>query len=259
MASWASRRKIAYAFVFLSTIFLVAGFVAYRFFYKAPTCFDSIQNGSETGTDCGGSCQRLCQSAFLPPHIKWGGSKFEKLADGLYNVSSYIVNPNISGAAVNVPYKMSLYDDRGVLISSRNGVVTLYARRSSLAFQTAINTNKRIPAKASFEFVSAPSWFKSVDNLENIAILDKKYSEDDNTSSLEVTLENKSLLPYSNVQVSVVLYDTNANVIGFSQTRIDSIDGKNGRAVAPFTWPTSRNGAVASIEVLPSIMPFTAR
>lgn len=255
MASWASRRKLLYASIVIIALIVLVGIPAFLILYKAPTCFDNKQNGNEAGVDCGGSCSRLCQSAFLPPRVEWGGAKFEKLADGLYNVASYIVNPNMNGAAMNVPYKMSLYDDRGVLITERTGKVTLYPHRNSLAFQTAVKTDKRIPAKVIFEFTQAPLWFKSHDELGGLAIIDKKYQEDEISSSLEVTLENRNLIPYKDLQIAVVLYDANGNAIGFSQTNIDSIAPKNGREIAPFTWPTMRNGKVTTIDVIPSIKP----
>ena len=255
MASWASRRKVTYASLLILFIIVVVATPFFLYYYKAPTCFDSKQNGNETGVDCGGSCRRLCQSAFLPPRIEWGGARFEKQADGLYNVASYIVNPNVNGGATNVPYKVALYDAEGVLIVERTGTLTLYPRRNTLAFQSAVKVDKRIPAKATFEFTAPPVWYKSSDQLGGIAVIDRKYSEDENSSSLQVFLENTNLLPYKNLLVSVVLYDTDGNSIGFSQTRIDSIEGRNGKQVAPYTWSINRKGGVAKIEVLPIIVP----
>jgi hypothetical protein len=259
MASWSSRRKLTYALIVVFALLVFIVVPAFLVFYKAPTCFDGKMNGNETGFDCGGSCARLCQSAFLPPRVEWGGAKFERLADGLYNVAAYIVNPNMTGAAVDVPYKMALYDDRGILITERAGKVTLYPHRNSLAFQTAVDVDKRVPTKATFEFTSPPNWFKSTDNLWGLAVLDKKYQEDDIGSSLEVTLENTTLIPYEDVQVSVVLYDIDGNAIGFSQTRIDALASKNSREIAPYTWPVTRNGRVTTIEVIPSIQPIVDR
>ncbi len=260
MATWASRRKFMYRGSITTIILVIVFTVFFSLYYKAPTCSDGKQNGREQGVDCGGSCVRLCQSAFLPARIGWGGGKFEKVADGLYNVASYIVNPNTNGAAINVPYKFSLFDNQGVLITERQGTVMLPAHRNALAFEPTLDTGKRVPAKATFEFLAAPQWFKSHDALDSLAILDKKYNEyengdDENTSSLEVTLENKSLFPYKNIGVAVVLYDADANAIGFSRTRVDVVNPGGGREIAPFTWPFARQDRVVSIEVLPSIAP----
>lgn len=258
MSSWSSRRKFTYGFTALFAVIIFIAIPAFLLFYKAPTCFDGKRNGNESGTDCGGSCSRLCQSYFLPPHIEWGGVKFEKLVDGLYNVASYIVNSNINGAAKDVPYKISLYDKEGI-ITERSGKITLHAHRDALAFQTAVNVGKRIPTKANFEFTKTPVWFKSHDTLEGISVINKEYKEDESSSSLEVTLENKTLFPYNNIQVSVVLYDIEDNAIGFSETFIDTIPAKGGREIAPYTWPISRNGKVKTIVVLLNASPTTDR
>lgn len=259
MASWSSRRKLAYSSIIILALILLVVIPAFLYFYKAPTCTDRILNGDETGVDCGGSCVRLCQSSFLPPQISWGGAKFEKVAEGLYNVASLIENKNVNGAALNVPYKISLYDKEGILITEKKGAVTLYAHRNSLAFEPAISVGKRIPTKATFEFLQAPVWFKSHDALDGLAVVDKKYDEDETSSSLEVTLENRTLFPYKNIDVSVILSDSEGNAIGFSRTTIDSITEKSGREVAPFTWPISREGAVKSIEVVTIILPTVDR
>ncbi len=253
MASWASRRKLIYGGSFFIVVFGIIGTIGFSLFYKTPTCSDGKMNGNETGVDCGGSCVRLCQSAFLAPKLKWGGAKFEKITEGLYNVASYITNPNTTGSAKSVPYIFTLYDSRGLPITERKGVVTLPAHRDTLAFESSVSTGKSIPIKATFEFTSAPVWFKSSDTLDGIAIIDKKYTEDETTSSLEVVLENRSLLPYKAVTVFAILYDAGDNAIGFSRTKIDIIQAKGGREIAPFTWPVGRKGKVTSIEVLPVI------
>ncbi len=254
MSTWSSRRRRSIA---LSILIIVAGIALggyFSFFYKAPTCFDATQNGDETGVDCGGSCRKLCQSAYLPAQISWGGGKLEKVATGYYNVAAYIVNPNTNGAALNVPYKFTLYDNRGILITERTGYVTIPAHRNVLVFEPAVNVEKRVPTKVTFEFMSAPLWFKSHDTLTNLAVLDKHYFEDVKSSSLQVVLQNKGLVPITGITVGAVLYDIDNNAIGFSRTKIDSL-GASGSDIAPFTWPFSRQGRVVFIEALPVVAP----
>ncbi len=255
MASWSSRRKLLYGGTIMLVILGIVFFIIFSFFYKPPTCSDGKKNGNETGIDCGGSCIKLCQSAFLPPQIFWGGGKLEKIAPHLYNISSYIVNPNTDVAALNVPYKFSVYDASGVLILDKNSFVSIPASRNILAFESAIDVKERIPSKVTFEFTGSPEWFKSSDKLSGLAIIDKKYIEADGSSSLEVTLENRSLLPYNDLDVYVVLYDNQENAIGFSKTKIDEIKPNGGREVAPFTWPSVRDGKVSTIEVMPVLKP----
>src|SRR3989344_9155576 len=129
MASWSSRRKVLYGGSVIIVLTAVAFSVIFFFFYKPPTCFDNKENGDEYGIDCGGSCVKLCQSTFLPAQIQWGGGKFEIVAPHLYNLSSYIVNPNMDVGAVNVPYKFSVYDNVGLLILEKKGIVSISPHR----------------------------------------------------------------------------------------------------------------------------------
>lgn len=219
-----------------------------KLFYTAPTCFDGRINGNEQGPDCGGVCEKLCPSAFLSPIVNW--TRFEQVAPHLYNVAAYIVNPNIDGEAYNVPYHMQLYDSRGVLITEYNSTVTLPPHRNILAFEGAVDIQERVPAKALFEFTGAPNWIRNNDSLTGLFVVDKQYSEDENSSSLIVTLKNTNVETLSKISVYAVLYDKDGNVLGFSKTIVDGINA-GATAIAPFTWSINRQGSVISIEVLP--------
>lgn len=248
MSSWSKRRRTLYATVV--TVVLVCAVIipGFLIFYKAPTCTDGIKNGKEQGIDCGGSCQKLCQSSFLPPSLAW--TRFEEVAPSLYNIAAYVVNPNTEGEATDAQYRMTLYDDRGVPITSNDGVMTIPPHRNTLAFQGAVPVGKRIPSRALFEFISVPDWHSKIDPLKYLVVGEKKYTEDASGSSLTVELKNNSVEKINRMSVYVILYDADSNAIGFSKTIIDEISPQ-GSAIAPFTWPISRGGKVISIEILP--------
>jgi hypothetical protein len=256
MASWSSRRKFSYASLVVFAIILIIGLPAFLLLYKAPTCFDGKQNQGEQGIDCGGPCVKLCPSAFFPPEVIW--TKAEPVAPGLYNVAAYVVNNNLSGAAYNVAYNMQLFDDQGVLITYKDSTMTIPPHRNTLAFQGSVSTEKRIPAKAIIT-IDPPQWIKENDELGNLVIVDKKYSEDKDSSSLQVTLQNTAVTPYNDLSIYVVLYDVNGNAVDFSKTVVNSVPANGGTVIAPFTWPVSHNGQVVSIEVLPVLESQTAQ
>lgn len=247
MATWSQKRKFTYAFLAVLIVIGGVGIPSFYVFYRAPTCSDGIKNGNELGIDCGGRCTRLCQSDFLAPNVAW--TRLEAITPSLYNVASYIINPNTEGEADNVPYHISLYDKDGMLIIEKAGTVTLPPHRNTLAFENALNVGKRIPARASFEFVTKPVWYKQADKLTALSIDSKDYSEDANGSSLTVRLKNNSVMGLGAVDAFAVLYDKIGNVIGFSKTIIDEIPA-GAIVTAPFTWGINRKGEVISIEVL---------
>lgn len=250
MSSWSRRRRALYAAVV--TILLVGAVIvpAFLYLYEAPTCFDGIRNGNEQGVDCGGSCERLCQSSFLPASVAW--TRFEEVAPSLYNVGAYLINPNTQGLAANVPYIVTLYDDRGVPILTSEGSTTIPPQRNTLVFMGAVSVGRRVPAKALFEFLEPPQWVKASDPLEKLVIGQKKYVEELGGSSLIVDFQNAGLEPIPRFAVHVVLYDAEGNALGFSRTIVDGIEGR-GSVSAPFTWPVDRDGKVVTIEVLPVV------
>lgn len=248
MTTWSRKRKSIYGMIAAFIVLAGVGLPLFLVFYRAPTCFDGVQNGGESGVDCGGKCTRLCQSSFLAPSVAW--TRFEEVAPDLYNVAAYITNPNPEGEALNVPYHMSLYDSKGLIIKDRAGQITIPPHRNTLAFERAIPSGSRVPTRALFEFTGVPNWQKKTDNLNSIGIGAKDYNEDGNSSSLAVTLTNSGIRALANISVYVILYDSDGNVLNFSKTIIDNIPAK-GSTVAPFTWPKSHQGKVISIEVLP--------
>lgn len=247
MASWSDKRKFIYASVAVLFVIGAIGVPAFLLLYKAPTCFDSKQNGDEKGVDCGGRCSRLCQSNFLAPNVAW--TRLERVVPGLYNVAAYVINPNPEGEAKSVPFHMALYDKNGMLIIDKQGTVTIPPHRNTLAFLPLVNVANSIPVKVLFEFTQPPNWYKKSDQLSNIEVLAKDYVEEGSSSSLRVTLKNNSVNNLKRFDTYVVLYDGLGNTIGFSKTVVDGIPA-NSYVTAPFTWNTNRNGEVVSIEVL---------
>ena len=268
MATWSTKRRWSYISILTFIILVLIVIPGFFTFYKSPTCFDGVQNEGEFGIDCGGPCQKLCQSAFLPAKILWSDS--EVIAPGTYNLAAYIQNPNIYGVAVNVPYTFSFFDDQGVLITQVHGTMVSPPNRDTLAFAGAVKVGARIPAKngVTFTFDRDPIWIKAFDSLGNISIGTPEYKENSVTSSaasqggvgayLQVPIGNRALVPYTGVTVFAVLYDRNGNHVGFSKTYLDEIPAASEK-IAPFTWPYSFAGSVASEEILPVVDPVLSQ
>lgn len=248
MVSWSKRRKLIYAILLVVVVVGGIGVPVFFYSYKAPTCFDGQKNGNEYGVDCGGSCQKICASAFLPPKVAW--VRLERIAHGLYNLAAYIENPNPEGAAYNVPFHMVLYDGKGIQIADKSGIMDLPPHRNVLAFIPAVQVGESLPAVApSFEFTKAPDWVKETDALSRLVISNKNYIEDESGSSLQVTISNSGSQSLPALSVYAILYDKDKNTIGFSKTVVDEVPG-GGAVLAPFTWPESHHDQVISQEIL---------
>ena len=114
MNQWSRRRKrIILVLVFFVLIFLI-GLPIFLLSYRAPTCFDSKQNGNETGIDCGGSCQLLCTTESLPLVLK-GDPRVLKISNYTFELVAVVENANPNAEIYKAGYTFKLYDNESVI------------------------------------------------------------------------------------------------------------------------------------------------
>jgi hypothetical protein len=112
-------KQFLYGILFLAAITLVA-FGAYRiWFYKTPTCFDNIQNGSETGIDCGGSCMP-CEIKNLKLDVSEAPRVFPAIGDQSI-LFAKVVNPSSTYAVKSFSYRLQVWSVLGVPIKTFTG------------------------------------------------------------------------------------------------------------------------------------------
>jgi hypothetical protein len=248
MATWSSKRKFIYAIIAMILVAVCIGFPAWKILYVPPSCVDNRQNGDEQGIDCGGSCTKVCQNAFLPlPSPSW--VRFKQIVPKTYNAAAYIVNPNPKAGAKKVPYTLEMIDANGLPLSHMSGTFDIAPGRNTLVFAGPFSITTQTPVRATFTVDRDPVWYVGNDPLPTLAVTSKNYVEASTTSSLNVTLKNTGPLALPALNVYAILTDTSDNVIDFSRTVVDGI-APAGSVIAPFTWPYSHAGSVISIEVL---------
>lgn len=246
MASWSTKRKYAYFFIFLAALVLLVGLPAFFLFYKAPTCADGVQNGTERGIDCGGACARLCPADFAMPRVLWSYSV--QVVPGIYNTLAYVQNPNAGVEALNMPYLIKLYDAEGILVTQRTGRAFIPAGQKFAIFAGGIDVGKRTPARTTFEFTGEANW-RTGAMLTKLRVLDTALDQAIQPKA-EVRVKNDAVdQSFSNITVFIILYDKDNNRITFSKTLIDSI-GPNEIQTLYFTWPRVFTADVLRTEVL---------
>jgi Mg-chelatase subunit ChlD len=234
MVSWSVRRKSAYTGVVLGILFILAGTVFGIWYYEPPTCFDRKHNGDETGVDCGGSCALLCSSEALDPIILW--QRVFKVSTGVYNVVSYIENPNVTSESQKASYVFSLFDAKGSLLLKREGLTLIPANQRFAIFEGNIVLPTGIPTKAVFEFTQPLVWQKIKSEPAKILVEEGRLSKADSTPRVDAFLSNQSLIDARNVRAVVIVSDEKGNALGASQTFVERIP-KSSEVPIVFTWP----------------------
>jgi len=234
MSSWAAKRRLIYFSIVAGFFLLVVAIPLFKIYYKAPTCFDGIQNQDEAGIDCGGRCQRLCDTQALSPIVHW--QRYFEVVPGIYSAVAYIENPNSKAGAYNVPYRFTFVDDKNEFVSERTGTINIPPKKIFAVFEAAISIPNLKPDKVTFELTSSPQWNKDFPEEPLITVTERELQNESTSPKLFVTVTNPQVFPLSDVEVTALISDTKGNVIAASQTFIDSIEkGLSKQAV--FTWP----------------------
>ncbi len=234
MSSWSAKRKLVYAIMFFSFVIIVVGLPTFFIWYQKPTCFDGKKNGDEVGVDCGGSCRLLCSFEAVEPDILW--SRSFKVSNGLYSATAYIQNHNFTSEAVNVPYVFKIYDKTNSLIAERTGQAYIPKNKIFAIFEPTIQVGEKVPYRTTFEFTKNPVWVKDDSVPPDLVVREKSLSREDALPRIDASIQNNSLIPFSNIEVVALVYDGKDNAIGASRTYLDYL-AKDQSADVVFTWP----------------------
>ena len=246
--SWGTNRRNAVLLTTFLLVFIPVAFIAFLLFYNPPTCFDGKQNGNESGTDCGGSCQLVCTTQAYDPVVLW--ERYFRVDEGLYNVLAYVENPNPTAEVVNAAYTFKLFNSESVLIGDRSGVITLGPKSVRPIIETGMETFKQVPTRVSFEFTQ-PFVFEKKDPKDALVIIKDELIENEQTAPrVRATIQNISLQNLRDIDVIVIVYDVFDNVLGTSSTFVPTLLSEESEDIV-FTWPQPFTEDVVRIEVIP--------
>jgi Mg-chelatase subunit ChlD len=235
--NWRTKRKLSYAAAVIVPLVVIGGLIGYSVFTSPPTCFDGVQNGKETGVDCGGECERICQKTTAPVDIDW--AKSFPVSDNLYNLGAYIANPNSRLEAREVPYRFQVFDPDGLLITERRGTIDILPRPETVAFESGVDTDGRKIDRVEFELLKTPFWETSELAGKRFQIQNKKLADATSTRPrLMADVANSGVREFSDLAVTAVVLDGNNRPVQLSQTKLDILPANSERPVR-FTWRQS--------------------
>ena len=249
--TWAQSRRLVYISGIILFLLLTVVLPLVIHYYKPPTCFDGKQNGDELSVDCGGGCNLLCNSQYVPLNVLW--SRFFKVSDGVYNVLAYIENPNINAVANNLDYIFKLYDKDGILLKQRAGKTFVPANKIMAVFEPELLTGKQIPQRVEFSFTSSAVWSKQNSKETGLSLSQSVVSRVDTAPRLTATILNKSINQIKNIEAIGVVYNELGNTIAFSRTVVDVINSKETKEIN-FNWPEPFSDTYARTEIILKVL-----
>lgn len=233
---WAVGRRIQYGLGFLSVWVLVGAWVYFTNFYQPPSCFDRVQNGTETGIDCGGACVQICPADVLPPQVVW--VKSFRVVDGQYNAVAYVENANQTVGTPELKYTFQLLS-KGVVVAERQGMMVLPQNNVYPIFEGKIFTEAGAVVTDTKIFLEpAQLWLPADAARDQFRSVDIKLSNADTRPRLDVVLENTALKEAREVEVVATIFNDTGEPVTASETNIDYIAPRSTQNIV-FTWPNS--------------------
>jgi len=257
--SWSLKRQLFFIGIIVILFFIFGIYVIYPYINKLPTCSDGLQNGEETGVDCGGTCAEACSFEVDEVSVLW--SRVFEVIPGRYNAVAYLENHNKTEAINKIKYKFRFADKDNIYIGKREGETFIPASGKFAIFEPGIGVGNSIPVYTTFEFIEAPVWaVVSEEKLEQLKVLvsNIKLEDEDSNPRLSATLKNDSLFNISEINVVALLYDEKGNAVSASRTYLDILNGEESIDIN-FTWPQPFTEKVISKEVIPMFNIFSAK
>ena len=231
--SWAAKKQLTY--LLFALVAIIGLIFAVWLNITAPSCTDGKQNQGEKGVDCGGVCAKECLGEIKYLAVLW--SKPLKVSGSDYDAVALVENRNLFLSARGVKYQFKFYDDRNILIASREGEIFVNPGQKFAIFENGIDAGTRKPAKVFLEFQKNINW--EIYKGENLGlIVTKKEYQDSPRPSLSAALENKTLADIKGIYAVAIIYADDGNAIAASATKIGEIKGGSSADIF-FTWPES--------------------
>ncbi len=254
--NWATQRRIIIGSIIALVFLALLAVTLIATLYETPSCTDNTKNQDEQGIDCGGSCAYLCAAQTQPPVTLF--TRALSQVPGRTDVIAAVSNPNLTAAAKNVRYTITLFGESRTPVHTVSGMLDLPPAKSEggnlfVFFPTAF-TDTRAIASANLEIDAATiRWFRMETDPRIIPeVRSYTLSNEFTSPRIETTLTNPSPRPLTNIKVVASVYDGAGNVLGASQTVLPNIPAQ-GSAPAVFTWNAPFNASVTRVEIQPVI------
>ncbi len=254
--TWSSKRKFIYLGVLLGLIVVFLIIFLWPYFNQEPTCFDQKQNGDESGIDCGGSCLISCSAENYKLVTLW--SRAFPVTEGNYNLMAYVENQNRESGIAKINYEFRVYDEDNIFLARREGYTFITSNDRTAVFEGGIEAGNRKPSRVDFTFTSVPIWVKinrDQRNALSVSVEDKVLSNVFESPKINANVVNNTLKNIKDLDIFVVLYDEEDNVINVSKTFVQYLP-KNSKYPIVFTWPEPLSKNPSRVDIFPQVNIF---
>jgi hypothetical protein len=219
------RKQLIYGGAFIAIVALIAWGISSAV-RPAPSCVDGIQNQGETGVDCGGPCAKVCAPSTLTAIAAAGSVQSFATSPGHYTFLVKVANANADFGAQSFDYSIDLYGGASdTLMESIPGQSFIYG--GQVKYLLVPNLAVAAPFTNAELTVAGANWTPS-STMGAVPQFNDPLPVTGNAMTSSTIIVNGSLTDddvsaFNNILIVAVFKDANGNVVGASQTELDSI------------------------------------
>jgi len=250
--NWASQRRFLYIMGIILFFVALASIPLTMWLYEPATCFDDIQNQTETAIDRGGPCKLLDARSLIPRSILWTRPFLAR--KGVHSAVAYIENPNQDAGVKEAPYRIRIYDDKNVLVGEREGITPVMPGTITPVFEGEMMSGERLATRAFLEFIAPLVWERLRDHSQNIKISDREVKDIESAPQVSAVVTNDDVINFRDVEIVAVIFDTAGNAFAASRTVLPRLDARD---VVPitFTWSQPFIRRVSRVDIMVVVPP----
>ena len=237
------RKQATIFIVFLVIIVVITGGIYLLVHHENATCYDGIQNQSETGIDCGGPCGPC---PIPKEKLEILSQNFIPTTENNFDLVAKVQNPNSNWGIDIIVYKFNFYDADNNLIDSKQGTTYFLPQETKYIVEQKFSPSET-PASMKFE-LGIPHWqyLRYFEELR-LRIINGGYQLTDGKYRISGIIENKSNYNLSQVEVVGVLFDENQKPVAAGKTTMETLMINEGRSFE-IIWPYIIDKTISSFD-----------
>jgi hypothetical protein len=245
------QKKTIITVVYGLLLVLFVGLLYFVFFYHKPVCTDGIKNGKETGVDCGGVCTNACVEVVTGQDFEIKEVAIMPGGSNRYDVLGKIYNPNDTEGASNFKYTITLKDEAGNVLTTKEGTSYILPQETKSLMEIGLESD--VTPKTATLSLDDITWerFSGYQERPNINIYQKRYNQIAGGVGFGEAfglVSNESPFDFRTLVVKVILRDGEGKALAVNSTEMRTITSGEERDFR-LLWPEAFPGSVEQVEM----------
>lgn len=240
-------KRIIYGILYAVILFGISYAVYYKI-ESRPTCLDGKQNQGEEGLDCGLVCGVSCIK--IAP-LKITNIHVVLAKDGDYDVVATVFNPNSEFGSPQIDYDVVFKNASGKMVSKQEVRSYILPGQTRYFLISFIKSSEQI---ISADIIVKNAMWERVSQFDSSDVSFPVKNKNLRKNEFEAVLVNDSDFDFNTIDIGVVIYGENNNILAINKTNVNTIFSREERYFK-VSWPEEIiNASKVDVEITTNLL-----